>query len=369
MNVALPLYKITKTGAVQEWNIEIGEFDGQWYYEVTHGQKDGKKQVKRSYVKGKNIGKANETTPEQQARSEALSKRLKQLDGGYSDSLEAVEAGEISLLPMLAHEYVENQAKVVFPAYLQPKLDGIRCLAYFEDGDVHLISRKGKPFVLKHISDSLRKMYEDGELPQSTILDGELYHPDIEFQQIVSLIKREQKDTGLVQFHIYDVADHTLSFASRFVNGLQKIFKPTTNIKLVETRQVTDEQDVYNLHTNWTLHLGYEGSIIRYGEKPYEIGKRSRFLLKLKDFKTEEFIIFGAKQNVFAPDTCVFILHTKDGHPFDCMPVGTHEQRKAMWTNCLDYIGKLMTVKFFEWTTSEKSVPRFPVGLCVRDYE
>lgn len=365
----MPLYKITKTGAIQEWNIEIGEENGQWYYEITHGQKDGKKQVKRNYVKGKNIGKANETTPEQQAKSEALSKRLKQLDGGYGDNLIEVESGATSLLPMLAHEYTENESKILFPAYLQPKLDGVRCLAYFEDNRVYLISRKGKPLILKHISDALCNMYKSGELPEATILDGELYHPEIEFQQIVSLIKKEQIDSNLIEFHVYDCIDYSNSFANRFINGLQKIFNPTKHIKIVETREVKNSNDVYNLHTNWTLSSGYEGSIIRHGSNPYEVGKRSRFLLKLKNFQTEEFVIHGAKQNVFSPETCVFILHTKEGYPFDCMPTGTHEQRKEMWINHLDYIGKLMTVKFFEWTTSEKSVPRFPVGLCVRDYE
>ena len=36
--------------------------------------------------------------------------------------------------PMLAHEFKKNKHKVKYPCIVQPKLDGIRCIATIKDG-------------------------------------------------------------------------------------------------------------------------------------------------------------------------------------------------------------------------------------------
>jgi hypothetical protein len=68
---------------------------------------------------------------------------------------------------------------------------------------------------------------------------------------------------------------------------------------------------------------------------------------------------------------CTFTCVTEDGAEFGCKPMGTEAQREQYWTDFQSgkLTGRVLTVKFFEWTTSDKPVPRFPVGVCIRDYE
>jgi hypothetical protein len=52
---------------------------------------------------------------------------------------------------------------------------------------------------------------------------------------------------------------------------------------------------------------------------------------------------------------------------FKAVPKMTMEERAKIWNNRADYVCKFITVKYFDRT--EDLIPRFPVALCVRDYE
>ena len=58
---------------------------------------------------------------------------------------------------------------------------------------------------------------------------------------------------------------------------------------------------------------------------------------------------------------------TPDGQTFRVRPRGTQEDRKVLFQNGNDYIGKMLTVRYQELT--DEGVPRFPVGIAIRDYE
>ena len=67
---------------------------------------------------------------------------------------------------------------------------------------------------------------------------------------------------------------------------------------------------------------------------------------------------------------CVFWCQTKGaGATFKVKPEGDDEYRKQLYKDRVKYSGKMLTVRFFEWTTSIPAVPRFPVGIAIRDYE
>lgn len=109
-------------GKIREWSISVGKDKRGHYYEITHGQKDGAMQNARTYVlKGKNIGRANETTAEEQCLSEAKSEHTKQIERkGYTESIPTTQP----LKPMLAKKYEDEKDKVIYPCAVQPKLDG-----------------------------------------------------------------------------------------------------------------------------------------------------------------------------------------------------------------------------------------------------
>jgi len=137
------LYKKTSTGAIQQWEVSSGRTG----YTVSFGQVDGK--IQSTYVEvpsGKNLGKANATTQEQQTYLEAKYKWEKQLKKGYVENIDQAKAGNIDpeyikggINPMLAASKVwgtdlKHTAKIKFPAYVQPKLDGVRCIAIIKNG-------------------------------------------------------------------------------------------------------------------------------------------------------------------------------------------------------------------------------------------
>ena len=82
------LYKKTTVGKIQTWQIII---DGNKFRTVS-GQQDGKKvQNNWTVCEGKNEGKANATTGEQQAIKEAVAKHDKKLKSGYHLNVENIE--------------------------------------------------------------------------------------------------------------------------------------------------------------------------------------------------------------------------------------------------------------------------------------
>lgn len=358
------LYKKTKTGAIEEWEIEWG--DG--YYSITHGQVDGAKQTKENKVKGKNIGKANETSNLQQAENEALSRWKKQIDKGYSQNKNKLNF--VIPKPMLAHKFEDHCDKITYPCHIQPKLDGVRCVAYLKDDDVVLLSRQGKKYNIPHIQLLLFPFLKANP---DIVLDGELYIHGTPFQTLISWIKKEQSETTNVEYHIYDMIDNKpFSVRTEFIASLFDNLIPDDKLKFVTTEECSSKQEIYIFHDQFIVDR-YEGSIIRYGQRGYEAGYRSQYLLKLKDFITDEFEIIGAEQDKNKPKECTFVLVTKDGGLFKCKSEGSQEYREQQW---LDYQndpdsfhGKMMTVRYFEMTTSDEPVPRFPVGVTIDRWE
>lgn len=377
------LYKTTSKGAEQAWWIRVipvptvgsplGVYDCADIV-TTHGQVGGAMQNAVVHVtKGKNVGKKNETTPFDQACSEAESKWKKQLDKGYSQER---GGASMDLKPMLAHKYEDRKDKVDFAAaYVQPKLDGVRALA-FRDGDtIRLISRQGKEHKgLEHIRQALLKV-----MPNGTTWDGELYIYGRPFQDIISLVKKPQPGSEDVCYHVYDqvspaeFADRNFSLALALdpdgTEAAHPRVYPDPCLVLVPTICVRFPADVEAFHQKY-VNDGYEGVMLRWGSAGYKSGYRSEHLLKVKAFQDAEFEIVDVVPGVGKEaDKGTFVCKTDKGAVFNARPKGRDENRAEYLANKAKYVGKKLTVQFFEWTTTEPPVPRFPVGVAVRDYE
>ena len=371
-----PLYKMDSKGKIRVLTVSYGSDERGSFYEQEHGLLDGKLQTSRTYVAGKNAGKANATTDEEQAEKEAESKRAKKRDrGGYSESIPE----DKPMMPMLAQSHDKHGHKIKYPAYVQPKLDGIRCFVHVDGESVTLKSRTGKEFKsLGHIADAVRELVSVmGKSVGSFILDGELYNHRFkeDFQGLVSAIKRDKpsETTHMVQFHCYDYVAEGRDFEDRIqeLYHMDQWLSEVTTIQIVQTFPVDNLDEVVGQNSLW-LEDGYEGSMIRNSKGGYQPNRRSPNLQKYKSFMDAEFEIVGAVENKGKMEgQCTFTCVTEDGTEFGCKPMGDESQREQYW---IDFqagklTGKMLTVKFFEWTTSENPVPRFPVGVIVRDYE
>ena len=371
------LYGKSKSGKIKEWNISVRQMgDGTCYVETEHGYSDGKKQLDSRYVgEGKNIGRANETTPYEQACSEAKSSHNKKKDEGYvEDKTKIPSASDGLFLPMLAHRYDKHASKIKFPCFVQAKLDGARFCARKENGKVTMWSRKGKATeILSNIISQLELLLDEGQS-----VDGEAYVHGWTFQRVISAVKKQRADTDLLEYHIYDLPHKTLLFEERMITHADKDepvyseynlnFKDRIdncpNIKVVET-YTADSSDDLNSYEEKFVGLEYEGLMARNMGSPYVYKSRSYSLQKVKRFISDEYEIVGftegdGRESGLVVWRCV----TASGDEFGVRPTGTHERRAELFKNGSKYIGEKLTVQFFEF--SEDGVPRFPVGVGVR---
>ena len=368
--MSLPtLYCKSKTGKTQVWNIQvIGST-----IRVSYGYQDGAVTVnEKTITAGKNIGKKNETTPEQQATSEARSTWDKKKTGGYAESLDdahvpgvadaAAVAAHEAILPMLAHDYHKRGKDIKFPCFVQPKLDGVRCI--FKNGV--LTSRQGKVFPnMEHIAQDLKDV--------DLVLDGELYSNTLNFQQFVGLVRKKKHNDAekqllrQVKFHVYDcVNDKPFSVRNESINNLfSKRLYAFSEPLLTEECKAKD--DLKKFHDKYVAE-GKEGLIIRNKDGLYQLAARSKDLQKYKEFEDAEYKVSGFTEGEgLEKGLVIWICETSAGKSFHVRPRGTHEARAEIFNEAKDYVGKSLTVRYQELT--EEGIPRFPVGIAFRDYE
>jgi ATP-dependent DNA ligase len=301
----------------------------------------------------KNVGKTNETSPEQQALSEAESKWQNKLSEGYFETKDECQATQV-ILPMLALSYEDEVKKINWdgPVFVQPKLDGMRSIHL---GGGELISRKGKLIdTMPHIIKDLANI--DGKL------DGELYAHQLPFQDNMKLIKKYREgESEKIKFHIYDIVEK-LPFAERYAL-LEAYAKQSEHIVLVPTFEIKSEEDLKKYHIQF-LSEGYEGSIVRHGEAPYKIKSRSSSLLKYKDFVDIAVPLVDVIPANQRTTWGVPVLQLPDGRTFEAGARMTHEEREEFLRNKHKYIGQTAEIRFFEYY--ESGMPRFPVLVGFR---
>lgn len=363
-NLLPTLFHKTKIGAIFQWQVEVQGDE----IVTTYGLLGGQKTEARKRATPKNVGRKNETTGEQQAFAEAKSMHKFKLDRKYSFTPEAAQ--EPLELPMLAHEFgkVKN---ATYPFDLQPKLDGVRCLAKWEEDRVVLMSRSGKPYHIPHISEALQTF-----LPRDRKLDGEIYVHGMSFQEIVTLVKKYREESKVLEFHVYDCPidnQEEKQWTERY-RDLCETFGLAVNpgnIKLVPTWTVSAQEEKDEVFGR-CIEDGYEGAIARLHHGLYQYGYRSRELLKIKDFDDGEFPVIGAYQGEGKFEGCVtWTCEAPNGLPFGVCPKGTLEKKKEWWwvfcRRPSAFIGRLMKVKYFGFT--DDGLPRFPIGLGFREDE
>ena len=275
--------------------------------------------------------------------------------------------------PMLAHKVNDKKIDFNEPVFIQPKLDGVRCL-FTKDG---AYSRTGKQFHnLRYIELRLAPFFDKNP---DVILDGELYNHDLrdDFEQIISLV-RKQKPTDedrlnsadMIQYHVYDYIVPFIGYEARLKWLLSNKDHLWSNVVLpVETHRVYKYEEAANMHYDGFLKQGYEGSILRLNGA-YE-QKRSYNLQKFKDFSDDEATIVGyeAGKGKRTGTLGKFFKMDDNGIEFGCPPGKGYNYTDLanILNNVHDYVGKRATFTYFERTKAGNY--RHPQFKCIRDYE
>lgn len=418
------LYKRTKTGKIQQWNVEVDNSPYESKIIITQGQLLGKKQ---QYVEIITEGKQKRSVSEQ-AQFQAESLFRAKLDEGYKTAESVAVINILSALdnetywtykdfegtldeclqkalpvdstdvngilkPQLA---IKDPKKIILPGLLQPKLNGVRCTTHckFEKvnmmagnafhsigeeaqiGDTailvpHCLSREGKSydFATKNIRLALRPFFE--EYPE-IILDGELYVHGDKLQNISGAVRKEEyipERHDHLEYHIYDVANVDWPQSERWKFVAEEVCRFIgPYIKIVETYHIDDIADLYEKVEQFE-NDGYEGGIWRNPQGKYLYGKRSNDLIKIKKFQDAEYEIVGFNFGKRGIQDLKFVLKLENGNTFEAVPTGTVAE-KAEYTKRLEsgeLIGKMGTVRFFEFTV--KGTPFHGNFIDVRDYE
>jgi len=430
------LYAHDKNGKIKVWAavVLVNSQSTAVASRITHGYINGKQQLAyRDCHAGKNIGRSNETTPLDQCISETRRKWTdKKEKEGYTETKPAdcgEGYGDISgndyyhddddddspaaigrpFLPMLAQTFNPADALVVgstykkkkvikFPCFVQPKLDGLRCVSYMirsgNDATIALQSRTGAIFTgLPHIEAALRPYLSQHP---NIVIDGELYTNQMPFEELAGLIKKKKitvSDTERlkkVKYHVYDIYDHShhdMPYSERMgkltsavkrcgcvANDtltatagrmLRSDTEAAAVVVLVRTENVAGLEDFRRLFAEF-VESGYEGIMLRNAAGEYRANYRSNDLQKYKEFLEDEYRIIDYTQGEGRDaGAVIWLCETAEGKEFTVRPRGTMEQRREWFNDGKQYIGKSLTVVYQELT--EEGKPRFPVGKALRD--
>ena len=373
------LYGVARTGKVKEWEAAVqGNDDGTATIIIRSGYV-GQKITERPKVirKGKNIGKENETTPFEQAVSEIESAWEKKRSQNYE--LEQMDPNNYIprlMLPQLAKK--PRKGKIVFPAFIQPKLNGVCNLAeppgvppYYASADmIQHHTRGGHLFLselMAHFDPWIREMN-----PPAPV-HGELYKHGWSLQKIRSYTQKMKENQTDLEYWLYDIAWIGPDFKERldWLSEHMTKFGDDCPVKFTPTQIVNNYAEAKVFHDH-CVERGFEGAMLKNGAGIYMFQYNSNDIEKVKEFEDDEFEIVGGKEGTGSDEGCViYRCITKEGKEFDARPRGTVEDRKQMLINLPNDIGKMLTVRFAEY--SEDMIPQQPVGIpeaeAVRDYE
>lgn len=328
----------------------------------------------------------------EQATLEARKRYMDKYKESYLPAGEEMPVEMNGTKPMLAKTYrppeIEGKLKSTetriknFPVSVMRKIDGMRLLARYVGNKVHLRSRTNRTFPhLHHIRQELDTFLR--YLPLHAELDGELYINDITFQGLTSVIKNEttlHKRHDDLQFWIFDLIEpERMSWGKRYrllIEAFTRYIEDghtCSSFKILQAYNAYNHEDIVKYHNSF-VSQGYEGIMIRRYESvdglklsQYRSG-RTNSLVKYKHFDDEEVTIIGVDTCSGTEEGAVkFIVQDIRGNTFPVRPKGTVSERREWFEKGSDFIGKPLTVRF--QGLSDKGVPRFPVGIAVRDYE
>lgn len=369
------LYKFHAGGSVMFWNIKYRE----GYMHMSHGLVGGEIVTSKTRVE---LNTSGRNLKEQALLEMRQRYRLKIRVDRYSEDLNS----PAQVKGMKGEEYTKGDI-TSWPVIVQPKLDGVRMLMSKTPQGVLMKSYGNKVYShLTHIGEEILPFFD--YLPASCTIDGELYNHEIDFTQLISIVrtvKHVHKNIKLVKYCIFDLCypgDPTLEDRvqlllqayNRFCEDIEepKYFYP------IESMWAESHEEIMEAHTTFTLQ-GFEGTMIKKccngASKGSTTFKQSLYrqtkcknILKYKTFTTEEALVIGVEEaSGTEEETALLKVIDPRNNEFLVRCRGTFEERKTWLKKPELVVGKQLTIRYQE--LSVYGVPRFPVGIAIRDYE
>ena len=296
------------------------------------------------------------------------------------------QAGVIK--PMLAKQESKlTNRKILDKKWLcSRKLDGVRCLMYWDGKQVRTASRGGENYDLatSHLREN-EQLIEFFESHPSIILDGELYRHGKTLQQISGAARMEKNayDCDWLEYIVYDMYDTSnpeMTANARYDflydnfdfpiyllesdsdEDIDKI--KDSPIWLLHQIEVEGEKNIWKWHDTFVSD-GFEGCVIRDPDKPYKPGGRTNDMIKFKKYKSDDFKVIGYKLGLRGSEDMTFTCELEDGRTFETMPCGDRATKEEYVTNFESkYEGHLLECTYFN--LSDDGIPTQPKGRLFR---
>lgn len=376
--------------AVVECDEEWHEPEHGYIIQRSYGQVKGKNTLSPAIVVDKTKQKRNW---KKQYTLQFNSEVKKFLDKGYVEVEKHPNEYSESELDSIFGEVKTNQFGVIKPMLAKQsdkvtnqkifdkewmasrKLDGVRCLMYYKDGEIHTASRGGEhyDYSTNHIREyqPLINFFEENP---NVILDGELFRRFKSLQQISGAARLEKNayDCDWLQYWIYDcyIPDVTSQDRYKFlVKELNHRFGVMVYnatdlddcddiVRILEQVPVSKWENMENLHDKYVSE-GFEGLVIRDPSKPYKPGGRTNDMIKIKHYQSSEFLVTGYELGLRGSEDMTFICETAEGIVFKAMPVGDRETKAEYVENFEDkYKGHMAECTYFN--LSDEGIPTQP---------
>lgn len=257
------------------------------------------------------------------------------------------------------------------------KLDGVKALFYWDGKEIHTSSRGGEHYdystVHLRTNPALLAFFKENP---TVILDGELFVRGKTLQQLSGAARMEKNayDCDWLQYWVYDCynsADIDMIASERY-KFLEDKFAEAHNfpiyrssedeseapIRLLGHEYVSGWDNMKKLHDEW-VSVGFEGAVITDPSKPYKVGSRCNNLIKIKQYKSEDFKVIGYKLGLRGSEDMTFTCELEDGRTFEAMPVGNREIKAEYVENFeTKYKGHKAECTFFNY--SDDGIPTQP---------
>lgn len=356
--------------AVVECDEEWHEPEHGYIIQRSYGQVHGKNTLSPAIIVDKTKQKRNW---KEQYTLQFNSEVKKFLDKGYietddhpnnysSDELEAI-FGDVKtnqygvIKPQLAKQADKITNTKIFNKewLISRKLDGVKALFYYKDGEIHTASRGGEHY--DYSTEHLRTyppLVTFFKNNPTIILDGELFVRGKSLQQISGAARMEKNacDCEWLQYWIYDcydTSDPEKTAIDRWTflvdelnhkNGIFVYCNPEDDeiddpIRLLKHQLVEGWDNMKVLHDLWVSE-GFEGAVITDPLKPYKPGARCNNLIKIKEYKSDDFKVIGYKLGLRGSEDMTFTCELEDGRTFEAMPCGDRATKEEYVANFED---------------------------------
>lgn len=250
------------------------------------------------------------------------------------------------------------------------KLDGVRCLMYWDGDTIHTASRGGENYdpATSHLRENSLLLDFFKKNP-TVILDGELYKHGKNLQTISGAARMEKNayDCDWLQYWIYDcydTANPEIVARDRYdllYNSIPSIYTDSaadSEIYLLTEQIVSGEDNIWKLHDQYVSE-GFEGCVIRNPDRPYKPNGRTNDMIKFKQYKSEDFKVVGYELGLRGSEDMTFICKLDDGQTFKAMPVGDRTTKEEYVSNFESkYKDHLAECTYFNY--SDEGIPTQP---------